>query len=219
MLSPNSISVIAPYCQAERYSVKRTLVCAILIVVAVFCFWYAFSRTNGSSDTAGVGKSAGQTSGPQNPQGRTSDVTVAGSSMSAGGVRGAGGSITTATMSPSNSPLASSARNPLLCKSQCQTASSTCQGACYRRYNVTNQTQYWNQCMQICGSRLGICSNDCAAGISLSSTSPTAVSPPEQAPQVPSHSMPTPPLPPQLPDQSSSPSSSSSQPQSLQSPY
>jgi len=202
--------------------VKRTLICAALVVVGVFCFWYALSGINSPSAPAGNGKSANNASGLQNSTGQgPGPATGATRTANAGGT---GGSVAAASDSSAGSPTTSAVTNPLLCKSQCQATSSTCQSFCYQQYSVTNQTQYWNGCMQSCGNKLSVCSNDCVTGISPSSSAPTAIlPPPAQAQRSLSQSTPTPSLPPQLPDQSSSSSSSSSStsspPPSLQSRY
>ena len=169
---------------------KRSLTCALLIVVSVFFFWYAISGINTQSPSAGGNKSTSRASGTPKPASPApKPAALATSSTSAGNTSGgnvtvaanptsSSGSITIAASSPSNSPTTSYAANPLSCISKCQTTNSSCQSGCYQQYSVTNQTQYWNQCMQSCGTKLAVCSNDCIAGIPAPSTSPTAILPP-----------------------------------------
>lgn len=191
----------------------RTLTCSVLIVLSIFLFWCSFSGMNAPSSARG-GPAASLASGSSSPPSKAPRAASP-ARVSAGGGGGR------ATIAP-NSPMATSAANQFTCKTQCQASDTSCEGVCYQQYNVTNQTQYWSQCMQSCGTKLSVCSNGCTAGLSTSSTSPMAfMPPPPQALPPPSQSKPTPSLPPQFQDQSSpssmlsppspfSPSSSSS---------
>ncbi len=199
----------------------RTLACSVLIVLSIFLFWNSFSGIKAPSSARG-GPAASIASGSSSSPSKAPRAGLP-ARKSAGG---AGGRATIAL----NSPMATSAANQFTCKTQCQASDTSCQGACYQQYNVTNQTQYWTQCMQSCGTKLGVCSNGCMAGLSPSSTSTMVfMPPPPQALPSPSQSKPTPSLPPQFQDQSSSSStlsppspfspSSSSSSSSLKSKY
>jgi hypothetical protein len=175
--------------------VTRTLTCSVLTVLSIFLLWYSFSGMNAPSSARGgpAASLASELSSQPNKAPRPSRP----GRISAGGAGGR------ATIAP-NSSIATTAANQFTCKTQCQAIDKSCQGACYHQYNVTNQTQYWSQCMQSCGTTLSGCSNGCTAGLSPSSISPMAFIPPPQALPPPSQSKPTPSLPPQFQDQSSS---------------
>ena len=107
-----------------------------------------------------------------------------------------------------NSSITSTAADVLPCQARCQTGGSSCQSTCYQQYNVTNQTQYWSQCMQGCGTKLSVCSNNCISGVTLPPISTVLPPPPPAAPSLSSQPTRSPP-PPSQPDNSSSSSSSS----------
>ena len=138
----------------------RTLTCSVLIVLSIFLFWCSFSGMNAPSSARG-GPAASLASGSSSPPSKAPRAASP-ARVSAGGRGGR------ATIAP-NSPMATSAANQFTCKTQCQASDTSCEGVCYQQYNVTNQTQYWSQCMQSCGTKLSVCSNGCTAGLSTSS--------------------------------------------------
>lgn len=166
------------------------MICVVLGIVSIFCFWFALSGTNTPSSPANRGKAA-------SPQSESGGVT----SASAAGLASTGGDahINSASSSATNSPRVTSAgrgartnsasssttnslrvrTDNLSCRMQCQTGNSTCQGSCYQQYSVTNQTLLWTECMQSCGSNLNSCSTACVSGAAFS---PTSVHPPAPSP-------------------------------------
>ena len=203
----------------EKLRVKRTLTCLVLFFASAFCLWFALSGASTPSHGPGGSKAAGSA-------GKGSSLASAGTmSGSAAGPQyptsgGAAGGSISATPSPATTSTgaADSGTNTLSCRSGCQTGNSTCQSACYQQYTITTQTQSWSRCMQTCGTKLSVCSNNCVTGIKSSADSPTAMLPPAlPAVPPPSRSAPTPPMSPQMPDSSSSspsPAPSSSSPSS-----
>jgi hypothetical protein len=163
--------------------VKRLVICVVLVIVSIFCFWYALSGTYTPSPTANRGKAAS----PQSGTGGVSGGSTAGSSSAGGGA-----GINSARSSVTNSPMVASGTDNLSCRMQCQAGNSTCQGSCYQQYSVTNQTLFWSQCMQSCASNLNTCSTACAGGTAFSPTpvhapapapAPAPVQPPLSAPK------------------------------------
>jgi hypothetical protein len=189
--------------------VKRTLICATLVVCGIFCFWYAFFGIDALSGSADGAKSADQANGAPSAAGHAAKAAPAAPRSNS-----ATDGMNVASSSATPSSATGLATSSFICKSQCQSTNSACQSVCYQLHPVTNDTQYWNQCMQSCVIKSSICSNDCVAGVSPSSTSPTALmSPPAQASRSPPPlSAPTPSWPTRSPDDSSSSLPSSSSP-------
>jgi hypothetical protein len=151
----------------------------------------------------------------------TGPVQVSGARSGGGGFHPAGGSSIT-SVSASNTAIsgagssatAGDSSNPLMCRSQCQTSSSTCQMTCSRQFSATNQTQSWMTCMQTCSSKMSTCANSCLSGVKpppnvqvpLANSATQANGGAQSGTQT--RSKPTPSLPIQMPDSSSSSSSS-----------
>lgn len=129
---------------------KRALACVSLVVLSIFCFWVAISAIN-TPDPVHKGKAKDPTSADR-------------ASAAAGSITGAQSPILN---SPEGLAVSNSTTDPLACQNKCQAGKVSCQRGCFQRYNVTNQTQYWDQCMQVCGTTLSVCGNSCIAGISL----------------------------------------------------
>ena len=168
-----------------------------LVGVSAACFWIAIAAVVTPPPPPHKGAAANTTdaNGAGGAGGGAGGGPAAGSSRSSSGASGGTNSSTTST-----------AANALPCQAKCQTAGSSCQSTCYQQYNVTNQTQYWSQCMQGCGTKLSVCSNNCISGVTLPPIS-TVLPPPPPAAAI-SFVQPTrSPPPPAQPDDSSSSSS------------
>jgi hypothetical protein len=180
--------------------------------------------SSGSARPSGLGAIlSGQASNKRTPTTGNSRVAVGPQKDSGSNNRGGGGgrsigpagSGNIASVSASNSAIASAgaaggSSNPLACRSQCQTTGLTCQTACSRQYNVTNQTQNWSTCMQTCSSKISVCANSCLSGLKPPSNAQVPVASGSAQASGASQSgtglrsKPTPSLPIQMPDSSSS---------------
>jgi len=177
--------------------VKRAFVGISLVLVAVLCLWLAIGSLFGPEPVrkGGATNPAGAPGGTMN--------SAASSGGTAGATKGpsgsaAGGGVTSPAASSGNA-------GAWACQITCQKDSASCQGNCYQQFNVTNETQYWNQCMQSCGTKLSVCASNCATErhtAPITSVTPHAppalpAGPPQRSP------------PPMQPDQPSSSGSSS----------
>jgi hypothetical protein len=180
----------------REFGVKRILALVALILLSIGCFWLAVSATNAPAPPARKAAMANGAGVQGTAAGGTGIITNSGSSPSA----------SSAKRSPMSSGGASSAAagasgGVVACQTHCQAAGSTCQSDCYQKYNVTNQTHYWSQCMQSCGTSASVCGNNCISGTSLPAISSVFPPPPPAPPpqQTPTRSPP----PPAAQDQSS----------------
>jgi hypothetical protein len=183
--------------------VKRILACVLLVLVSVGGLWVAHDRLNPTPPPAHKG-AANSANAENLGRGAVSGLATVGAANS--GSAGLGSAIN----SPSTMTTLPTTANFLSCQTKCQTGGSSCQSECYQRYNVTNQTQYWNQCMQTCGAQSSVCSNNCVSGTTLPPISTVLPSPPPAPPSQPL----TRPPPPAQRDEPSSSSSSARPPSS-----
>ncbi len=153
---------------------KRTLITLFLVGVSVVCFWLAIADifTPPPAHKGGAANPSADANG--SPGG-------AGTPGGAGGGPASASSPTSAAAGRGSHTSAASASS-LQCQVNCQKDGNTCQSSCYQQYNVTNQTRYWTQCMQGCGTKLSVCSNNCIAGTSLPAISTVLPPPPHAAP-------------------------------------
>lgn len=193
---------------------KRLLLGVLLVSFSVFCFWFALSgpdtppKDNGGRalTTPREGNNAGTATAVSGGLGaRDGTAQAGGAANDAGGLAAGSASTGSRTISapgsPTNPAPTSSALTQLACQANCRTLSTTCQSGCYRQYNVSNETQYWAQCVQTCGTQLSVCVNGCGNGTATAAPLTPKVPPPASKPsssQPPAaKSMPTPPLSPQ----------------------
>jgi hypothetical protein len=180
----------------RKNRVKRILACVALVLLSAICFWVAGSAINAALPPAHKGRAA-------NPAGAESTGGGAASGSATNSPAADSGSNSSASGGAPSSPTTNAASGILSCQTKCQAGSALCQSDCFQKYNVTNQTQYWNRCMQSCGTNLSVCSNNCISGVSLPPISsvlpplppPPPVQPPARSP---------PPLAPQQDESSSS---------------
>ena len=164
-----------------------------LIGVSAACLWIAIAAVvTPPPPHKGAAANTRDANGAGAGGGGVGGGPAAGSSGSSSGASGG-----------MNSSITSTAADVLPCRARCQTGGSSCQSTCYQQYNVTNQTQYWSQCMQGCGTKLSVCSNNCISGATLPPISTVLPPPPPAAPSLSSQPTRSPP-PPSQPDDSSS---------------
>jgi hypothetical protein len=178
--------------------VKRILACVSLLFVSAGCFWIVFSAMNEPLPFAHRSRAANST----NADGTGSGLPLGPATNLAASSGGAPNSLRPSSVL--NSSMTNTSVGVLSCQNRCQASGASCQVDCYQHYNVTDQTQYWNRCMQSCGNSLSLCSNNCVSGVSLPAI--PSVWPPPSLPPV---SQPRTRSPPPL--QTDQPSSSSSQ--------